>query len=170
MKKSMIRFLLKTFAIVLLGGLAVFLENWPVTLGLHAPLRWLVATGSAACAGLLGLPTYLDGTTVHSLNYSVAVIPACGGLSGTVLVLATAAMFSVAWKQRLKLALIGVVLIYAFNVVRVATVLVVGTRSLGGADFLHDVGFPALWTVAFATLWFYWLLREAPAPEPAVQA
>ena len=168
----MTHFLLRTLVIVSLGGLAVFSEHSPETVALHAPLRWLVAAGAASCAGIFGLPTYLDGTTIHSINYSVAVIPACGGFSGMVLVFATAALLSLEWRLRIKFALLGVGVVYTFNVVRVSSVLMVGTRSSKGADFLHELLFPAIGTIAFAALWFYWLRREAPSglsKQPVVQ-
>lgn len=159
---SRARYLLKTLTIVLVGGLAVLSESWRLAAGFHAPLQRLVAQGTSGFLQLFGFPIYLDESTVHSLNYSVSVIPSCDGLAPAAIVLTGVALLSVSRVQKLRLALLGVVAVYVMNVLRIATVLGVGTRSAEGAHVAHEIVFPALWLLVFGVLWLVWLRREEP--------
>ncbi len=152
-------------AIALVGALAILSTEWALAQPLHERLSHGVALATAAVLRPLDLPAYVDGTTVYSLGYAVQVVPECNGLIGTSVVLAGVALLSLPWRRRLLLGALGLVAVAAVNLLRVTSVLVIGTRSASGADVIHEALFPLLYVVVFGYLWFVWLTREAAAVE-----
>jgi len=156
--KSNSRLITKVAVIAAVGGLA----SWSETLaaGAHRALSGFLAHSVSAASDLLGMPTYVDGTAVYSLGYSVRVVPECNGLIGTSVALTAIALLRAGVRAKLQLALATFALSFALNAGRIWTVLLVGTRSQRGAEFVHETAFPVFWFGLAFGLWFYWLKHE----------
>lgn len=114
-----------------------------------------------------GLPAYVDGTAVYSLGYAVRVVPECNGMIGTLVALAAVSLLKLSRLQRIKLYALTLVVSLMFNTMRIAGVLVLGTRSSALADTFHEVLFPAIWFCLGVGLWFQWLRHEYATQEGA---
>lgn len=155
--------------VVVAGALAVASEQAAFCREVHLPLRELVANATGRIVELLGVPAWVDVTTVYAMGgYAVRVVPACDGLAPAVLLAGLALALPAggrSWGGRFALALTGVVVAWSVNLVRIVTVLLLGTRSPGSARWIHEVAFPAIVLVAFAVLWVLWLQRSVSLLE-----
>jgi exosortase/archaeosortase family protein len=154
------RFMAKTAAVVFVGALGMLSEGWRGTAPIHRHVSRLLAAATELLVRLLGLPTYLDGTTVYSLGYAVRVVPECNGLVILATILTGVALLRMPRRQRLMWALVLLFAVSALNLLRITTVLVIGTRSAAIAKLTHEVVFPVVWIGVFACLWFFWLKLE----------
>lgn len=170
-KRSLIP--LKMAVVGVAGGLAVLSESWGPASGIHRVASRLAAVATGRVVEFLGMPAYVDGTSVYGLGYSIRVVAECDALAPAVVGLTGVALLGVSLRRKLELAALGLVLAFVLNVLRLSTVLTVGTRSQATANVLHEVVFPGAWIAVFAVLWFAWLNRlaadealEAPAERP----
>jgi exosortase/archaeosortase family protein len=154
------RFIAKTAAIAIVGALGMVSEGWSVSAPIHEPASRFLAVAADRLVRLLGLPTYLDGTTVYSLGFSVRVVPECNGLIIIATILTGVALLRIPRRQRLICALVLLLSVWVLNLLRIVTVLAIGTRSAANAEVAHRVVFPAIWTGLFGCLWFFWLKSE----------
>ncbi|HED63958.1 MAG TPA: hypothetical protein ENJ09_00220 [Planctomycetes bacterium] len=145
------------------GALGTFLERWD---GVRSHLAWLagrLARATAEVMGWLGLPTYQDGASLYAVGYSIRIVPECTGLAASLLVAAAVATFPGPWGKRALRVLGALALVEGLNLMRLVSVLLVGTRSPVWASRLHAVGFPLFFTLLAGFFWARWFRREPPS-------
>lgn len=152
------RMLAKVIAIGAVGGLASWSES--AASGAHRVTSEFLANSVSSGLSLLGMPSYVDGSAIYSLGYSVRVVPECNGFIGTSVALIAIALLRINMGTKLKLGITAFLLSFGLNAGRILTVLMVGTRSQRAADFVHEVAFPVFWFGLAFGLWFYWLKHE----------
>jgi len=161
----MVRLLVKTAILVFAGMVALLSEWFTLTRPMHAALGRWTATGVERVARTMGQPTYLDARSVHGFGYSVLVTPECDGLVAAVLLVTGVTLLSLPWRRKLLLFLLVIPGVFAANVARIVTILLIGTRNEQAADILHEIVFPVGVTLVLGVLWVRWLSHEAPRPS-----
>lgn len=159
--------LLKTIGIGTAGCLIAATQQMTAFSAFHDLLSQWVASAGGWLTSWFGMPVYVDHTTLHSLDYSVRVTPPCNGSTGALLSLVAACVLRGDLWTKLRWGAGLLAIVTACNVLRVVTVLVVGTRSARWGLWMHDWVLPAIWMALAAVLWSAWLKREI-GPEPAV--
>lgn len=133
---------------------------------MHVILRHIAADGSAALVPLLGIPAYVEGTTIHLARATLEVADACSGFSTLYASMAVACLtaYSVRnWTRRVMVLLLAAPIAIAANIVRV--VLLVALVQWQGTDVLatslHTIS--GMFTFALALPIIFWIGRD---PDP----
>lgn len=154
----------RTRAIIFPLSFLVFALPIPLafTEPLHLLLRQLATAGSAFVVTLLGIPTFVDGTTLHIPKGSLHVADACSGFSTLYATAALAylmAYFCADNRRRILVLLAAAPVAIAANMIRV--VLLVLLVSWHGIDILetslHTIS--GLFTFAISLPIIFWLAQ-----------
>lgn len=151
----------------------------PIPLGLteniHLALRHLATAGTAAVVPLLGIPVFVEGTTLHMARGALQVADACSGFSTLYAAMAVAFLtaYSTTSPARRALVLLGAAPIaIASNLLRV--ILLVVLVVWRGPDILETFIHPlsGMMTFALSLPAIFWLggQSDAPAALPAPAA
>lgn len=147
---------------------------WPVqieNLVVQGMMR-AVAYVAVEIAGWLGVGAYQIGNVIQLRNGFVGVDEACSGVktlqAGILVALVLGELFRLQWRRRIVLVLIGCSWIFACNVFRATTLVLVAAQS--GLESLarwHDaIGIAALVGGMVGIMAMAWLWRRAPADSP----
>jgi exosortase len=139
---------------------------------IHWQLRQIATSGSAAIIGVLGMPIYVEGTTLHMANGAVEVADACSGFSTLYAAAAVACLtaYSATGGARKLLVLLSAApLAIGANLLRVvALVLLVQWKGAEVLDtFLHPLS--GMLTFALALPVIFWLGGEGRRATSAPQ-
>jgi len=146
----------------------------PIPLGLtdslHLVLRQVTAHTVAAALPLIGLPVYLEGTTLQLARGAVEVADACSGFSTLYAALATACLTAYMARTPIRRALpliAAAPIAIASNVLRVG--LLVFLVEWRGASVLHTSLHPLSGVLTFALTLplIFWLGGDVKPAEPA---
>ena len=110
----------------------------------------------------------LVGDTIVSLGgFSVTIIEECTGIYEALILAAALLAYPTRWRHTLIGFALGMPLIYAMNVVRIAVLLVVGGYSQRWFDFMHlyfwQVTMIAMVAAAWLA-WLWWVVRDEADP------
>ena len=129
------------------------------------PYLTALAAATADCLKLFGLDVTRDGTLVSSLGFTIRVEGQCSALYETALLGAAilASPFPV-WR-RLVGILVGASAILAVNVVRIASLVVIGALAPRWFTSAHLFVWQAVLVALIASFWLVWIdrAREATA-------
>lgn len=115
-------------------------------------LNMLGRTSTVAnTAGLPSVNLYVDSTAVYR------VIEGCNAVSVMILFASFVFAFAKAWKKTFLYVLMGLLLIYIINVLRLIILAIVYADFKEYATFAHDVMFPAIIYGTVILLWLLWI-------------
>lgn len=139
-----------------------------LTAQLHLVLRHVATFFTARIVALLGVPVYVDGTTLHMSNGAIEIADACSGFSTLYAAVATAVLCAYAapsWKRRVLVLVLAAPIAIAANVLRV--VLLVFMVRLQGFEVLHTWQHPATGVLTFvlALPLIFWLSIPTGSPR-----
>jgi exosortase/archaeosortase family protein len=145
--------------LVFLGALHVLsLAPWfqqYLPLYLHA-----IASGANGCAHLFGESSEVAGTTLRSAVFGVTVAPECSAIEFVWFISAVVLAFPATWRARALGVLLAAALGGLINVLRVASLLLVGVHAHSLFALVHE----ELWAVPmvvaaalFVAAWIHWL-------------
>ena len=100
---------------------------------------------------------YWAGKIVVVDGFSVEIIDECTGLLEMVIFFAAVIAFSTTWKKKGIGLLIGIPVIYLFNLIRIVVLLLVGSRSQSLFYFMHLYFWQVTLIVMIASVWIGWL-------------
>lgn len=134
--------------------------------GHHAATAWL----SAMC-----LRPFHNGVSAHderlsSPTFSLGLGKGCDAVPPSILVLAGVAAMPVGWRARAIGALLLMAAVQALNVVRVASLFLVGVHWHSAFDTMHMEVWPAifiLFAVGSWSAWAVWAMKGAPGATEA---
>ena len=139
-----------------------FVERW-----IHAPLSRLVAVVCVPILALFG-ETSLSGTYLRFESFDAVIVEACNGVLPTYIFVAAVLAFPSGWRDKLRGVLIGVPAVFAINLVRVVSLMLVGARRPDLVERVHiDVWQTAVVALAMG-LWVFWVERYV-RPRPVVR-
>ena len=117
--------------------------------------RW-IAQLTRLILPLLGFQASAVGTVVGTPTFSVAIQNNCNAIYETALFVSAVLAYPATWRQRARGALLGFVALYAVNLVRVLSLIFVGSNFRQYFDASHIYIWQSLF-IAFALgLWLYW--------------
>lgn len=118
--------------------------------------------------GLFADDVRIGGETIVSLSgFSVTIIEECTGIYEALILAAALLAYPTVWRHTLVGFALGMPLIYAMNVLRIAVLLVVGGHSEAWFDFMHvyfwQVTMIAMVAAAWLA-WLWWVVRDETHP------
>ncbi len=108
-------------------------------------------------------------TTVTLDGFAVRVITECTGLFEAVILISAILAYQARWSERLIGIVLGTLVLYAINVLRIAFLLIVGNWAPDFFDFAHVYFWQTLLVVFITAIWLVWIhyfVRDAPT-DPA---
>lgn len=138
-KREQLRFIV-TF-LLLICGLYVLIALKPVDEAVVTPFSRLVTAMSATALNAAGQDVIREGTVIRGSRFAVDVKNGCNGIEAVLLVVSAIVAFPARWRDRLLGIAIVVTLVQAFNVLRVASLYVIGRDH------------PRLFDAAHVTIW-----------------
>lgn len=117
--------------------------------------------GTAALSAALFAPfsdaVVVRGDVVTYAGFSVRIIEECFGLLEMAIFAAAVLAFAAPWRARLLGLALGVPVIYVFNLLRIAMLLVVGRHTPHLFDFAHLYFWQATLILVITGLWLLWV-------------
>ena len=106
-------------------------------------------------------------------GFSVSIVQECTGVIEAIVFGAAVLAYPTTWKNRAFGLLVGIPIIFVFNVLRVALLLVAGRHDPSLFDSLHLHYFQGVFILVVTSLWLAWLMwlvlvrkEEGVAPRP----
>ena len=111
---------------------------------------------------LVGVHASSSGAIVTMSTFAVEIRSNCNAIYEVGLYTAAVWAYPASWRERLIGTLVGAAVLYAVNVVRIATLLVVGLLQPSWFDTTHLYAWQALFLLTVATCWIAWVSRISP--------
>lgn len=114
----------------------------------------------------------LNGKMVWFGNFVVKIIDECTGIYEMLIFTAAVLAFPTTWRDKGLGILMGCPMIYLFNLLRIAMLIVVGRFWPPAFDFMHVYFWQATMIVMITTVWLIWITKvvrrdETPSAHPA---
>lgn len=122
--------------------------------------RFMVTATAAIEYAVLALFTEqasLSGTVVHFGEFGVRIIGECTGLFEMAIYMACVLAFPTSWRKKGLGLLFGIPAIYAFNVLRILCLLVVGRYANSSFEFFHLYFWQGTLILMIASVWMLWI-------------
>ena len=117
--------------------------------------RW-IAQLTRLILTLIGTKAWGSGKVVGTPNFSVAIQNNCNAIYETALFIAAVLAYPATWPERAWGALLGFVALYLVNLVRVISLIYVGSYLRRYFDASHIYIWQSLFIVFALGLWTYW--------------
>jgi len=91
-------------------------------------------------------------------GFSVSIVQECTGVIEAVVFAAAVLAYPTTWKNRAFGLLVGIPIIFAFNVLRIVLLLVAGRHDLSLFESLHLHYFQGVFILLVTSLWLMWLM------------
>jgi len=101
----------------------------------------------------------LNGKMVWFGNFVVKIIDECTGIYEMLIFAAAVLAFPTSWRDKGMGILMGCPLIYLFNLIRIAMLIVVGRFWPPAFDFMHVYFWQATMIVMITTVWLLWITK-----------
>ncbi len=149
---------------LLLFGTFQLLLGWFVwgTAGFDRYLAWNTEVASWLLSLLDGSAEATDGT-LSTAGFSIEVKRGCDGLQPLAVFFSGVLPFPARWSQRAWGLLVGTVLLLSLNVVRIASLVVIGEKFHGAFELAHMTVWPGLLILAALVAWAAWAMRVLDA-------
>jgi exosortase H (IPTLxxWG-CTERM-specific) len=159
------------FALGFAVCLAVLGFGYPPLRDRFFPVFDALAHGTATLAYLLMSPfsaeLRLKGDVVTYGNFAVHIVEECTGMYEALIFAAAVLAYPTSWRSKLVGLAAGFPAIYLFNLVRIASLLVIGRYDRGFFEFLHIYFWQGTLILLVSTCWLAWLFLVVRREEAA---
>jgi exosortase H (IPTLxxWG-CTERM-specific) len=159
------RFLI-VFAVLLISFYALITISW-VDAHVVLPFTNGLAHVSGAALNLIGERVHVDGTVIAGSKFAVDIRGGCNGLEAVVFVCAAMLAFHAPIRKRLIGAAAAAVILEALNVVRIASLYLLGVYHRDIFETFHLAVWQTLMFGAAVLLFLIWTSKVAPRDAPA---
>ncbi len=101
----------------------------------------------------------MSGTTVSSGAFSMGIIEACTGLVPMLILVSAVLAYPSSARQKLVGISLGVVALFALNLIRTSTLFAIGSHFPGFFDSAHYLVWQSLMIIAAVGVWLLWVTR-----------
>ncbi len=165
------------FVLSFLPYLAVVAISYPLFVRHFNPIvQWfIVATAQVEywVFSIFSSEVRVDDKLVFFGGFAVKIIDECTGIYEMLIFAAAVLAFPTTWRKKAIGLVLGCPLIYFFNVLRIAVLIIVGRFWPSGFDFMHLYFWQATMIVMITSVWLLWIVKvvrddeEEPAPHRA---
>jgi len=107
----------------------------------------------------------LNGTLLTSPHVTFAIVRGCEGMEGMLLLISAMGAFRIAWRDKLKGILFGVVFIYLFNLLRIVGLYYLMTYNAGLFNFVHLFIGQSITIILVSVFFILWISRSLKNDE-----
>lgn len=129
---------------------------------LIVPLNRHFAWISEKLLRLVSVHASASGPVVTAGTFAVEIRNNCNAIYEVGLYTAAVCAYPASWRERLIGTLVGAAILYAANVVRIASLLAVGLVQPAWFDTTHLYAWQAVFLLVVATCWIAWVSRIRP--------
>lgn len=126
---------------------------------LAQPLLNLYANISNWFLIILGQGTRASSESIFSSEFSIQIKKGCDAIAPMILYTLSILFFPVKWKHKPKGILIGILLLFSLNIVRIVTLYLTGKYIPSIFDMMHTDIWQILFIVFTLYLWLIWLRK-----------
>lgn len=159
------RFLI-VFAVLLIAFYALITISW-VDTHVVLPFTGALARVSGAALNLLGEHVHTDGTVIAGAKFAVDIRGGCNGLEAVVFVCAAMLAFHAPMRKRVIGAAAAAVILEALNVIRIASLYLLGVYHRSVFETFHLAVWQTLMFGAAVLLFLIWTSKVARRDVPA---
>jgi exosortase H (IPTLxxWG-CTERM-specific) len=153
-----IRFCALFAAFTILTFVILYLSQNVIVVPLNRHFAWI----SEKVLRLVGVHASSSGAIVTMSTFAVEIRNNCNAIYEVGLYTAAVWAYPASWRDRLIGTLVGAALLYVVNVLRIATLLVVGLLQPAWFETTHLYAWQALFLLVVATCWIAWVSRIRP--------
>ncbi len=132
------------------------------------PLLNFYADISNTILNLLGQDTKSTGETISSGGFSIQIKKGCDAIAPMILYTLSILFFPVAFSKKPKGILIGIVLLFLLNIVRIVSLFLTGKYVKSLFDLMHTDVWQILFIIFTLYLWLVWLRKVTADDQPQV--
>jgi exosortase H (IPTLxxWG-CTERM-specific) len=159
LRRAMLRFI----GIFLLSAVVLFLIYWiSDTTGRFDAVNRLNAQLSGVILDAIGIDNTRHGTVVQFRTGGMEVISECSGVYVAILFAAGVLAFPANWRARLKGLGLGLLAIFAINVLRLVTLGAIIAHKRAWLPLFHEYLWQVLFILVVAGLYLMWIERMVP--------
>ena len=118
---------------------------------------------TAVILSVLGEVVHVDGVTIYSTVLNLEIVPECIAITPTMVFASAVIAFPATMSDKLKGLVIGTVLLYGINLVRVVTLFYIGVYAPTHLEFAHLVVWQAAIMLAAIGIWIHWAVKYGQA-------
>ncbi len=107
----------------------------------------------------------LNGTQLTSPYVNFEIVRGCEGMEGVLLMIAAMGAFSMAWSDKLKGIMLGIVFVYLFNLLRIVGLYYMMRYQLSGFYFAHLFVGQSITIVIVSVFFVLWISRSSKPHE-----
>lgn len=107
----------------------------------------------------IGVESRLQSPMVHSSGFSVVIIPGCTGLFTLLILFSIIVAFPARWSSRVLGFVAGAFLIGSLNVIRLVSLILLGSTFPQLFDEVHLFVWQAITIIIALAFWFFWARR-----------
>jgi exosortase H (IPTLxxWG-CTERM-specific) len=159
------RFLI-VFAVLLIAFYAFITIGW-VDTHLVLPFTAALARVSGAALNLIHEPVHVDGTVIAGSRFAVDIRGGCNGLEAVVFVCAAMLAFHAPMRKRIFGALAAAVILELLNVIRIASLYLLGVYHRTVFETFHLAVWQTLMFGAAVFIFLIWTSRVTPRDAPS---
>ncbi len=157
------------FVLLFLPYLGIVSIGYPAFVRRHNPIIQAFIKATAAIEYWILLPfsskMSLNGKVVVFNDFGVTIIDECTGIYEMLIFSAAVLAFPTSWKKKFLGLLLGNPLIYLFNIVRIAMLIVVGHYYSAAFEFMHLYFWQATMIVMITSVWLLWIVKVVRSEE-----
>lgn len=113
---------------------------------------------------LLGVPASSEGATVVASVFTATIVPACTALDVIILFGAAVLAYPASIGARLRGLLLGVAALFAFNIARIVSLILIGIHYFDLIEDAHRLVWQTAMALAAIGLWLLWQSWASRAP------
>jgi len=132
----------------------------------YNPLTTLIASQAAWILKVLGQKVYASGIIISGEGFSVKILANCNAIFEIMLFLSAVISFPALLKEKLVGGVLGTILIYLLNLLRVVILFLIGVYSPQFFEGTHIYVAQSIFIVMVAIFWLFWAgrwVRTVPA-------
>ena len=130
------------------------------------PLLNFYADISNTILNLLGQDTKSTGETISSGGFSIQIKKGCDAIAPMILYTLSILFFPVAFSKKPKGILIGIILLFLLNIVRIVSLFLTGKYVKSLFDLMHTDVWQILFIIFTLYLWLVWLRKVTADDQP----
>jgi len=149
-------------SLIFAGGILIFLFIYPKLTGgeLFLALRSHIASATGFFLDLTGVNAQVTGAMVTSPDFSMSIIAACTGIVPTAIVISAVLAYPSTIRQKIEGIALGIVCIYAFNLVRMVSLFLVGSTFPNFFESAHYIVGQSIMILLAIGLWLFWVEKR----------
>jgi exosortase/archaeosortase family protein len=156
-------------SILIFGIFSFWVTSRPFFETISQPILNTYAEISNGILKLLGQGTKSNAENIYSSDFSIQIKKGCDAIAPMILYTLSILFFPVAFKHKPKGILVGLVLLFVLNIIRIVSLYLTGKYIHVLFDIMHTDIWQIIFIVFTLYLWLMWLRKVTQKPSDNVE-